>query len=100
MRCPECRRPVRFGKSEVSCSGCGWRPSQTVLDMYKLAPMSNTRIIISALSTLLASAAYLIIFGNPVISTVLAVAGLAFVPVGMMIRDLAVKKMIKDIDGV
>ncbi|HIJ17617.1 MAG TPA: hypothetical protein HA364_07585 [Thermoplasmata archaeon] len=48
----------------------------------------------------MASAAYLIIFGNPLISTVLAVAGLAFVPVGMMIRDLAVKKMIKDIDGV
>ena len=100
MKCPDCGGTVKFQKSDITCSVCSWTPSPTVLNMYRLAPLTNRRILLGMLSILISAGAYFILLGLVLPALMLGICGVALVPINFAMRSYAVKKMMKQFEGV
>lgn len=99
MKCPDCGGTVKFEKSDISCSQCSWQPSPTVLNIYRLAPMTNRRALLGALGVFI-TAGGVIIFGEILwLGLALAICALALVPIQFAVRFWAIKKMIDQFKG-
>jgi hypothetical protein len=102
MKCPDCGGTVKFQKSDITCSVCSWTPSPTVLSMYRLAPLTNRRILLGALSILVSAGGYFIFYGYGLAlpALILGICGVTLVPINFAVRSYAVKKMMKQFEEV
>jgi len=100
MKCPDCGGTIKLQKSDISCSLCGWKPSPTVLSMYRLAPLTNRRILLGTLSMLISAGGYFLLFDLILPALILCICGLALVPITFAVRSYAVKRMIGECEGI
>ena len=100
MRCPNCGGDIRFQKRDIVCSACSWTPSQAVMQMYRLAPMTNRRILLATLSVLVSAGICFILYDLVLPALILGICGIALVPVNFVIRSYAVKKMMEQLEGI
>jgi hypothetical protein len=100
MKCPDCGGAIKFQKSDITCSVCSWTPSPTVLNMYRLAPLTNRRALFGALCVFV-TAGGVVIFSNLLwLGMLLFICGAALVPVQFAVRSWTIKKMTDQFDGV
>jgi hypothetical protein len=96
MKCPDCGGAIKFQKSDIICSVCSWTPSQTVLNMYRLAPLTNRRVLLGTLSILISAGAYFILLDLVLPALLLGICGIALVPINFAVRSYAVKRMMAE----
>jgi hypothetical protein len=68
--------------------------------MYRLAPLTNRRILLGTLSILISAGAYSILLGLILPALILGICGVALVPINFAVRSYAVKKMMKQFEEV
>lgn len=99
MKCSDCGGTIKFQKRDITCSVCGWTPSTTILSMYRLAPLTNRRILFGTLSILFCAGTYFILADQILPALVIGMCGVALVPINFAIRSYAVKKMMEQSKG-
>jgi len=97
---PDCGATVKFQKSDISCSQYNWQPSPTVLSMYRLAPLTNRRILSGTLLVFATAGGVLVFNGTLWPVVILGICGLALVPISFAVRAYAVKRMMTEYEGV
>ncbi len=68
--------------------------------MYRLAPMTNRRILGGGISLLAFAGAYFVFYDHIWMAIVMGACGLALVPINLAVRDFAVKRMIAEYDSI
>ena len=100
MKCPDCGGDIKFRKLDIICSACSWTPSPTVMQMYRLAPMTNRRILSATLSILVSAGVFFILYNLVLPALILGICGFALVPINFIVRSYAVKKMMEQLEVV
>ena len=98
MKCPDCRGRVVFGKHEVSCVTCGWKPSDRVQRQYALAPWTNRKIAFSSLSLAVSVVLFGLLTGSELLLIIGICLGVSVAAVSLVARDAVVSWIIKQAD--
>lgn len=96
MKCPDCGSAIRFQRRDITCSQCSWQPPPAVLNTYRLAPLTNRRILLGTLSILITAGASLLFYNLVLPALILGLCGVALVPISFAVRSYAVKRMMAD----